>query len=89
MKEFIPIKFVGETVDILYQANPAYDNFLIIENGRRVLYLRMNKALYGCVVSSLLWYELFTSKLVNMGFKISAYDLCVANKFIDGKQCTI
>ena len=39
--------------------------------------------------SALLWYELFTSTLEGMGFVLNPYDLCVANKIINGKQCTI
>jgi hypothetical protein len=47
------------------------------------------KALYGCVQSALLWYELFSSTLEKAGFELNPYDTCVANKVIDGKQCTI
>ena len=39
--------------------------------------------------SALLWYELFTNTLKGKGFVLNPYDLCVANKFINGKQCTI
>ena len=46
-------------------------------------------ALYGCVQSALLWYNLFTNTLVQMGFKLNPYDLYVANSQIKGKQCTI
>jgi hypothetical protein len=31
----------------------------------------------------------YKKKLVLWGFKINPYDWCVANKTIDGKQCTI
>ena len=47
------------------------------------------KALYGCIKSTLLWYELFTGELRKMGFELNRYDKCVANKMIDGKQYTI
>jgi hypothetical protein len=59
------------------------------ERGKKVLYLRLLKALYGCVMSALLWYELFTGTLKGMGFELNPYDTCVANQTIDGKQCTI
>ena len=39
--------------------------------------------------SALLWYELFTTTLKDMGFELNPYDECVANKMINGKQCTI
>ena len=71
------------------QVNPKYEKFVVIENGKKVLYLQLLKALYGCVQSALLWYDLFTNTLVQMGFKLNPYDLCVANSQITGKQCTI
>ena len=39
--------------------------------------------------SALLWYELYVSVLKYMGFQLNTYDMCVANKDINGKQCTI
>ena len=39
--------------------------------------------------AALLFWKLLSSKLVLWGFKINPYDWCVANKIIDGKQCTI
>ena len=53
------------------------------------MYVQLDKALYGCVQSALLWYELYSSTLMKMGFEVNPYDLCVANATIDGKQCTI
>jgi hypothetical protein len=49
--------------------------------------LRLQKALYGCVNSALLWYELFTGTLQGMGSELTPYDMCVANKTVDEKQC--
>jgi predicted secreted hydrolase len=59
------------------------------ENGEKVLYLKLLKALYGCVQSALLWYELFSSTLQGMDFTLNPYDTCVTNKDISGKQFTI
>ena len=56
-------------------------------NGK--LLVRLDKALYGCVQSAKLWYELLTSELSEMGFKPNDIDPCVMNKFINGKQCTL
>jgi hypothetical protein len=88
MKDFVVIKFTGNMVDILCDLNPSYKSFVVIENGVKVLYVRLVKALYGCVKSALLWYELFSETLKQMGFVLNPYDSCVANKTIDGKQCT-
>ena len=39
--------------------------------------------------SALLWYQLYSEKLQKMGFKINPYEKCIANKEINGKQCTL
>ena len=54
-----------------------------------MLYLVLNKALYGCVQSALLWYKMLSSFLINIGFELNPCDLCVVNKVIDGTRCTI
>jgi hypothetical protein len=89
MDDFTLLKVEGESVDIMCDVCKEYEEFVTYENGKRVLYLRLLKALYGCVKSALLWYELFTGTLVEMGFELNPYDACVANKVVDGKQCTI
>jgi len=89
MNDFVLMKLEGATVDIMIELDPSLKDFVAIENGKRVLYMRLMKALYGCVQSALLWYKLFSSTLVSLGFELNPYDLCVANAIIDGKQCTI
>jgi hypothetical protein len=61
----------------------------VLENGKKVLYLQLLKALSGCVQSALLWYKLFSGTLKEMGFELNPYDPCIANKIIEGTQCTI
>ena len=71
------------------KVNPEWEKYVTMENGKKKLYLRLNKALYGCIRSAMLWYNLFRETLEEMGFEINPYDPCVANKMINGKQCTI
>jgi len=54
-----------------------------------VLYLRLQKALYGMMKSALLFYRKLVSELQEMGFEINPYDPCVANKMVNGTQMTI
>jgi hypothetical protein len=89
MGDFVIMKFNGKYVDIPCRMNPTYEPYVTIENGQRILYVRLLKALYGCVKSALLWYQLFTGSLKEMGFVLNPYDPCVANSTIDGKQCTV
>ena len=89
MDDLVIIRLTGKTVDLMCRVNPEWEKYVIYEGKTKVLYLRCNRALYGCVKSRILWYELFTSVLVSMGFKLNPYDPCIANATIDGKQCTI
>ena len=87
--KYVVVKFVGKSVDIMCSVNPSYKQYVVVENGVKVLYFQLLKALYGCLRSALLWYNLYVSILEKMGFKLNPYDHCVANKMINGKQCTI
>ena len=89
LDDFTLLKVEGQSVDIMCDVNEMYEKYVTIEHGKRVLYLQLLKALYGCVKSALLWYELFMGTLKEMGFELNPYDMCVANKMFDGKQCTI
>ena len=89
MDDFVVLKMVGDAVNIMRQVNPTYEEFVTIKNGKRVLYLQLLKALYGCVEAALIWYTLFSTMLKKIGFKLNPYDKCVANKVINGAQCTI
>lgn len=81
--------FIDEFVDIMCDVNEEYKKYVIHKNGKKVLYVRILRAIYGCIESALLWYQLYAKILKGMGFKLNAYDKCVANKMINGKQCTI
>jgi hypothetical protein len=83
--------FEGDMVDYMVQANPKKygPHVHTTKKGKKLLYVELLKALYGCIKSALLWYNLFTSTLAEMGFELNPYDPCVANKMINGKQCTI
>ena len=49
----------------------------------------LEKALYGCVESGKLWYDLLSSKLCELGFTANDYECCVFNKYVDGHQVSI
>jgi hypothetical protein len=89
MKDFVSLRFTGWAVDLLCEVNPDYTHHVVYEGKTKALYVRCNKAIYGCVMSGLLWYELFTSVLIAHGFQLNPYDLCIANATIAGSQCTV
>jgi hypothetical protein len=90
MEDFTLLRMEGKSVDIMCSVCSEYSKCVVYKHGKKVLYLELLKALYGCVKSALLWYDLFSNTLEGMGFELNPYDpSCVANKLIDGKQCTI
>jgi hypothetical protein len=55
-----------------------------------VLYVKLQKALYGLMRASLLFYRKLRKELEDFGFAVNPYDPCVANKDVgDGKQVTV
>src|SRR5210317_2147905 len=89
MKDMVIMRISGPEVDLFCSLDPDLKEFVIERNGKKTLFVQLDKALYGCVQSALLWYELYSSTLKGMGFVVNPYDLCVANKDIEGSQCTI
>ena len=62
----------------------------VTRNGKKLLYVRLKRALYGCIKSALLWWNTLAETLFKEGFKLNPYDSCVANKTLpDGSQITI
>ena len=87
--KFRILKLEDNFVEIMCQVNNQYSKHVRVKGGKKVLYVRILKALYGMIESALLWYKLFVTVLMEMGFQLNPYDLCVANKIINNKQCTI
>lgn len=89
-EERVVMKITGVLVDMLVQLNPElYGKFVVYENGRKVLYVQVLRAIYGMLQSSLLWYQKLRGDLEEIGFEFNPYDPCVANRIQNGKQQTI
>jgi hypothetical protein len=72
---------------IVADIDPSFSPF-VQANGTSVV--RLNKALYGCVEASSLWFAHLTATLIALRFKPNAYDPCVFNKSgVSGNQVTI
>ena len=84
------LKITGFLLDLLVEIAPeVYAEYVVLENGKKVLYLVVVRALYGMLVSALLWYKRFRKDLEKEGFEFNPYDPCVANRMINGKQHTV
>ncbi len=51
-----------------------------------VLYVQLEKAVYGMMKSAILFYQKWVEDLTYLGFTINPYDPCIMNKIVDG-QC--
>ena len=89
MNDTIIVKLTGESLKPICETNEKYKKFITIENGKEFLCKKLLKALYGCMQSAIFWYETFKGCLEALGFKLNKYDLFIANKIIDGNQCTV
>ena len=88
--ETVHVKLEGLMARIMVEIDPKnYEPCLVTENGKPTLYIELDKALYGTVQAAMLFWENLSSLLIKWGFKINPYDACVANKTINGRQCTI
>jgi hypothetical protein len=54
-KDYVIMKMVGTLLELMVKTNPnMYRQYVVLEKGRSVLYLRLQKALYGMMKSALL-----------------------------------
>ena len=83
------LKLCGHFVDIMCDINGEYRQYVRYEQGKKVLYLKVLRAIYGCIESALQWYNLYTQTLKAEGYILNEYDRFAANKNINGKKCTV
>ncbi len=54
-----------------------------------ILYIKMQKAIYGLLRSALIFYKKLVADLESIGFKLNPYDPCVANKEVNRTQMMV
>ena len=59
---------------------------MIQERGQPTLYVHITKAIYGLLVSAMLFYKKLPTDLQQEGYKINPYNPCVANKMNNSAQ---
>ena len=82
----------GELADMMVQIAPqVYRKYVTVDKkGTPILYVKLQKALYGLMRASLLFYRKLRKELEDYGFEINPYDPCVANKMTtSGKEMTL
>jgi hypothetical protein len=90
MDEVVHVRLEGTMAELLAKLDQKmYSKHTVIEHGKVVLYVVLLKALYGTLRAALLFWRKLSAALVSWGFVINPYDWCVANKEVNGRQCTV
>ena len=91
VEDDITIVLKGRLAELMVQIAPnLYRRYITADKkGTAILYIKMQKALYGLLRSALLLYKKLVANLESDGFVLNPYDSCVANKVVDGKQMTV
>jgi hypothetical protein len=88
--ELVHIQFEGTLAKLLSQINPQlYHKFVYQEKGKPVLYAKLAETLYGTLCAALPFWKNLTQALVEWEFVVNRYKTCMANKNINGMQCTV
>jgi hypothetical protein len=84
------LKFEGAMVSMICDIDPKYkQNIVYGKNGRKFIYAKLTKAVYGTLLGAILFYEKLTKQLMDWGYEPNCYDRCTFNKMINGNQVTI
>jgi hypothetical protein len=91
LDEDITMVLKGRLAELMVQVAPnLYRKYISVNRkGKAILYMKMQKAMYGLLRSALLFYRKLVEDLESNGFKLNPYDPCVANKTVNGKQMTV
>ena len=84
------VRICGVFADLLVKIYPSkFVEKVILEGGQKVIYVVLKKALYGALIVILLFWRDLSGALRSWGFEPNPCDICVMNKTVGGKQCTI
>ncbi len=78
----------GDLAEMMVQIAPqVYRKYLTVDKkGTPILYVKLQKALYGLMRASLLFYRKLRKELEDYGFKVNPYNPCVANKMTTSRK---
>ena len=92
MDEDVIMVLKGDLAEMMMQVAPeVYRKYVAIDKkGTKILYVKLQKTLYGLIQVSLLFYRKLRKEFELWGFTINPYDPCLTNKMTEGgKQLTI
>jgi hypothetical protein len=91
MDEEVIMLLRGRLVELMVKTAPnIYRKYMTVDaNNQHILYVKLQKAMYGFLRSALMFYKKLVRGLESQGFEIKPYGPCVANGIINGKQFTM
>jgi hypothetical protein len=83
----VHMRIDGYLAELLILLEPSYQEY---RNSDGSVIVRLDKALYGCKESALLWYKTLANVLEKYGMRKCPYDMCLFCKDLsDGLQLTV
>jgi hypothetical protein len=79
--DLVIVEVSAKVAKLLIETSPNYKRFLS-KDGK--IFLKLKKALYGCVQASMLWYERLRAVLEGAGLKAHPYDKCYYTGSLNG-----
>jgi hypothetical protein len=91
MDEEVIMLLRGRLAELMFKTAPhIYKKYITVDvNNQPVLYVKLQKALYGCLRSALLFYLKYAGDIESRVFELNPYDPCVTNTMINHKQFTM
>ena len=88
--EIVHVRLTGTMAELLTKVDPVlYTKYMGTERGEPVMYVQLQKALYGTLSAALLFWKDLSGHLADEGYEANPYDCCVMNKNVRGKQSTV
>jgi hypothetical protein len=81
MQTWMLMVLKGELTEMMIQIAPQiYQKYIMMDKkGTKILYVKIQKALYGLMRASLLFYRKLRKEFKDYGQVVNLYDPCVAN----------
>ena len=91
MDKTVYVCFTGEMACMLLEIDTdLYQEYITIEKGQKVMYIKWLKALYGTLKAARLFWEKLSHILINKwGYTVNNHDSYVVNKIVQGSQLTV
>ena len=84
------LKLTGQVAALLVESDEdKWGKHLRKENGKYILYVKCDRAIYGTMNAALLAYKKLAKLFAEWGFVMNPYDPCVWNKMVGKHQMTI